>query len=183
MKKFLLAIFLLFFAVLGRAETLGASVNWGGAGGGQYNIPTKIYVPLIPKHIEWNDFPPGTINLSPTDFMFTMFTSGIVRITGQLLIVLDWTRPLPSDGSYVVKLFKDAPCSNDPAQVVLPAEMGSPSGNLFAFGAWSQVVPINVQWRFSAGAVLRWCLYSTGNPTSYIEGTKSHSHIDISITP
>jgi hypothetical protein len=106
--------------------------------------------------------------------------SGIVRFSGQIWVVLDNAYPPPINPSYIVKIFKNAPCSNDPNQHLIA---GIGAGSFW----WAVSIPIDGEDLAAAGDVYRWCGYATaalgGDHTTYFDGNWAHTRVHVSMTP
>lgn len=159
-----------------RAQEQSFTADLGGVS--QTGIPNQNYVPILFDHIRYNTFPAGAVNVVlGSDFYFVAPRTGPVRFSGQAFAVLDWNSPIPSFLDFVVKIFKNSPCSMDPNQDLI-------SGIGTSLQSYDYVIPINGEDFANLGDVYRWCVYATGNGssrTSYLDGNPAHTRISVSM--
>jgi len=165
-------------ASLGLAQSTGLTANLGGSS--QSGVPTNKYTLIKFNTIRYNTLGSGAFVSTPVDSYFIAPRTGIVHFSGQVMVVLDSSQPAVNQGSYVVKIFKNAPCSEDPKQTLIA---GIGGGSFW----WVQSIQIDGDDLALAGDIYRWCLYSTstdgGWGMSYIDGNPAHTRIHISMDP
>lgn len=158
------------------AQEQGFTADLGGVS--QANVPNQTYSPILFDHIKYNTFPQGAVNVVlGSDFYFVAPRTGLVRFSGQAFAVLDWNAPIPSFLDFVVKIFKNAPCSNNPTEDLI-------SGIGTSLQSYDYAIPINGEDFANLGDVYRWCVYATGNGpslTSYLDGNPAHTRIHVSM--
>jgi hypothetical protein len=147
----------------------------------QQGIPDREYTLIRFTNVKYNTFGADAFINSADDSYFVAPRSGIVRFSGQVVVVLDSSQPAIVQGSYVVRIFKNHHCGEieEPALI---AGYGSPSSFW-----WVQSVPINGEDLARKGDIYRWCVYATTTPegtkTAYLQGDPAHTRIHVSMGP
>jgi len=182
-KGFLSVIIAFFVTMSAHAQTIGATLDFAGV-----NQPWPVtgqYQPFLPHNVRTNNLPGGATGQSlannSADVAFVAPRAGWVQFSGQVWIVLDWNSTPPTNGSAVLRIFKNGSpgvCADAPGQRPLIPEIGLAGDGFW----WTYKVAISDADLAKAGDSYSFCLYVVAPDSSnYIDGV--HTRITVTELP